>query len=270
MALLIDVKVLYNTHMSDVPTPAGKLCIAAVSAVVLIVACAHSSDSSSTRPCFAQEQRCSTGCAPLDGCCTAVACTSPPDLCHLRKGAECKARVCIYPILDCPGQACMDGKCVKPPIQLTMTASSSEYLFGRNIFLNNSVHFHANICNISDSDVTVSAYDEGTIGIRELKLDGRVVLPNISTVEFDEDPKTVQAGHLKSLKRGECIEFGVRRVDTINVTTSLYTAFTYVPKPGSYHLQFYYQYSGPDMRPNKVFHGIVTSNPLQFRVVPPH
>ncbi len=151
-----------------------------------------------------------------------------------------------------------------------MTASSNEYLLGSRMFADGSVRFRAVICNIAASDLTVSTYYHGIIGIRELKLDGRVVAPNIYTVEFQEDPKTAQAGHLMTLTHGQCTDFDVGTLDTINVVTSLYTSFSYDPRPGAYHLQFYYQYSGPDQGMTKAFRGIVTSNFVEFRVVQGH
>jgi hypothetical protein len=121
------------------------------------------------------------------------------------------------------------------------------------------------------SQVTVATFEAGTISVVSIR-NGKPIQPSISSVDFENHPRSMQIASLKTIARGDVVTIpfeGSRLVmRELNPDRNDIALVYPLTEPGLYTLRFRYHYTGPDGGKPNVFRGVLLSNPVSFRVKP--
>lgn len=156
-----------------------------------------------------------------------------------------------------------------PPINFYVHPERGRYQFDPIMFSPaGTVRFVATLRNVSPQPIAVSSFGIGNVSIWSVEVAGKAILPNITEVDFEADPRLGAQSALISLNPGQETMFTIVGLSTFVIRAgSPVRHIEYSPRGlGKYHVEFQYQYTGPDNAIPNVFHGALTAKNVSFYV----
>ncbi len=207
-------------------------------------------------------------CVDSSACCADADCDAPPDLCHSATGSVCSDGVCRYPSVTCLAtESCLQGACIPATLSLAVTPSAVQYTLGDDIFRDGTVHFSGVLSNLSTAPMAVASVDTTAISVRELRRNGVLVIPTVTTQAHHSDPLLEAEHSLTDVSQMSSTTVAISSLELINIHDSgQYMLPLYVPERGRYGVVFQYSYIGRSLGHPQVFRGVITSNEVSFEI----